>query len=155
MVQIQFKKRDNWKAYLTIAIILVGLLSIYFLYYFSYDCDSLVCFQSHQEQCAKTIFIDDQEETTWQYFIQGEEDERCKINVKVLNIKKGSANKQKLEGKDMDCYLPLGSLVAPESDISRCHGVLKEEMQNLIIQQLHTYIVENVQDISSELDGLV
>jgi hypothetical protein len=55
----------------------------------------------------------------------------------------------------MDCYLPLGSLVSPESDISRCHGILKEGMQNLIIRQLHTYIVENVKDIGSELENII
>lgn len=154
MVDIQLKKRDNWKAYITIAVIVIGLIAIYFLYYFSYTCEDLSCFQIHQEQCARTTYISDQEETTWKYFIYGEEDEKCKINVEVVNIKKGTANKQKLQGKSMDCYVPLGSLVAPESDISRCHGLLKEEMQNLIIQQLHTYIVENVQDIGSELDQL-
>jgi hypothetical protein len=155
MVEIQFKKKDNWKAYLTIAIIVFGLAAVYFLYFFSYNCSDLTCFHSHQEQCAKTTFISDQEDTTWKYFISGEEDEKCKINVEIINIKKGSVGKQKLEGNDMDCFLPLGSLVSPESDISRCHGILKEEMQNLIIQQLHTYIVENVQDIGSELDNIV
>ena len=154
-MEIKFKKSDNWKAYLTIAIIVIGLISIYFLYYFSYSCDDLACFHAHQEQCAKTTFINDQEDTTWKYFMQGKEGDLCKINVEVLNIKKGSANKQKLEGKDMDCFLPLGSLVSPESDIARCHGELKEEMQNLIIQQLHTYIVDNVQGIGEELDNLV
>lgn len=154
-MKIELKKRDNWKAYLTIAIILVGLIAVYFLYYFSYTCEDLSCFYAHQEKCARTNFVNDQEDTTWEYFIKGREGDSCVINVKVLNIKKGSANKQKLEGKDMDCFLPLGSAVAPESDIGRCHGTLKEEMQNLIIQQLHTYIVDNVQDISIELEDLV
>ena len=155
MVEVQFKKRDNWKAYLTISVIIVGLVAAYFLYFFSYTCNDTACFRSHQYQCAKTTFVNDQEDTTWQYFIVGKEGNDCVINVKILNIKKGSANKQILEGEDMDCYLPLGSLVSPESDISRCHGILKEGMQNLIIQQLHTYIVENVKDIGSELENII
>ncbi len=152
---ITLKKRDNWKAYLTIAIIVLVLITGYFLYFFTYTCDDLSCFYAHQEKCARTTFINDKTDTTWEYLIKGREGDSCLVNVKVLNIKKGSATKQKLEGKDMDCLLPLGSAVAPESDIARCHGVLKEEMQNLIIQQLHTYIVENVKDISGELDNII
>jgi len=154
-MKIELKKKDNWKAYLTIAIIVIGLLAFYFVYYFSYSCDDLPCFYSHQEECVRTSFVNDQEDTTWEYFIEGKEGNACKINVKALNIKKGSASKQKLEGKDMNCFLPLGSVAAPEADIARCTGPLKEEMQNLIIQQLHAYIVDNVQEISSELDNLV
>lgn len=148
------KKSDNWKAYLTIAVILLLIVVIYFLYFFHYNCDDLSCFYGHQEQCVRTSFINDQQDTTWEYYIRGEEDGKCVINVKVLKIKAGTADKQKLEGLDMDCYLSLGSISSPESDISRCHGTLKEEMQNLIIQKLHAYIVESVGEIGKELEGL-
>lgn len=154
MVGELIKKRDNWKAYLIIGIIILLIVAVYLTFFFYYKCDDLGCFQGHQEKCSKTRFISDEEDITWLYFIQGKEGERCKINVKVLNVKKGSIDKQRLEGKDMDCYLPLGSIVTPESDISRCHGILKEEMQNLIIQKLHSYIVENVKEIGEELEEL-
>ena len=154
MAKIILKKRDNWKAYLIIGIIILLIIAIYFTFFFYYKCDNLGCFQGHQQKCARTEFINDEEDITWVYLVQGEEENKCKINVKVLNVKKGTADKQKLEGKDMDCYLPLGSIVAPESDISKCQGALKEEMQNLIIQKLHSYIVENVKEIGEELGEL-
>ena len=103
----------------------------------------------------KTSFVNDKPDATWEYLIKGEADGECVINAKILSIKQGDADKQKLEGLDMDCSLPLGSISAPESDISRCHGMLKEEMQNLIIQKLHAYIVDNVAQISEELENLI
>jgi hypothetical protein len=151
---IKLKKSRNWKAYLIIGIIILLIAAVYFTFFFYYSCDDLACFQAHQKECAKTKFINDEEETTWKYTIQGKEGDKCEINVEVLNIKKGSANKQKLEGKDMNCLLPLGSIALPEADLARCHGELKEDMQNLIIQKLHAYIIENVEEIHEELEEL-
>ena len=154
-MKIQLKKKDTWKAYLTIGIILLILIIGYFVYFFHYNCDTRGCFQAHQKDCAKTRFVDDQEDNIWEYFIEGREGDKCKINVKLVKIKKGSIDKQQLEGEEMDCYLPLGSLVSPESDISRCHGILKEEMQDLIIRRLHSYIISNVGEIGKELEAII
>ena len=146
------KRRDNWKAYLVIGIIILLIAAIYFTFFFHYSCDDMACFQSHLEKCAKTKFISDEIETTWKYTIKGKQGNQCEVNVEILSIKEGSADKQKLEGKEMNCYVPFGSTVRPESDLARCHGELKEEMQNIIIQKLHTYIIENVEEIHEELE---
>lgn len=152
---IIFKKKGNWKAYLIIGIIILLIATIYFTFFFYYSCDTLGCFQGHQKDCAKTKFINEKEDTTWKYTIQGKESDKCKINVEVLVIKKGGADKQKLEGKNMDCYLPLKSIITPESDLARCHGELKEDMQSLIIQKLHSYIIDNVEEIDEELEKII
>ena len=55
----------------------------------------------------------------------------------------------------MKCLLPLGNINAPEGDISKCSGELKEEMQSLIIQKLHAYILDNLGKISSEMENIV
>lgn len=149
------EKSDNWKAYVTIGIILLVIAGIYFLFFFHYSCDDLSCFYGHQEKCVKTKLINNQEDTTWLYTIKGQEDNQCKINVEVLAIKIGTIDKKRLEGKNMDCYSPIGSMGVPGSDISKCHGELKEEMQNLIIQKLHQYIVGSTQDIGEELANLL
>ena len=151
---ITLKKRKNWKAYIIIGVIIVLLAAIYFTFFFYYSCDDMACFQAHQEKCVKTKFINDEQDTTWKYTIRGKEGGTCRINVEALTIKKGDIDKQKLEGKEMDCYLPLGSIVEPESDLARCTGELKEDMQNLIIQRLHAYIIENVDEIDEELEQL-
>ena len=123
--------------------------AIYFTFFFAYGCDDLSCFRAHQKECSRTKFIHLTEETTWNYHIKGKEDGKCKIDVQVIDMKGGSLEKTKLNGKTMTCLLPLGSVVSPEGDISLCHGLLKEELQNLIIQKLHSYVVENLGDISN------
>jgi hypothetical protein len=66
----------------------------------------------------------------------------------------GELNNQdsvKLEGNKMECKLPRGVVMIPESDIGNCHGLLKEGLQDLVIQKLHTYLVQNLGRINLEL----
>jgi hypothetical protein len=148
-------KKSDYIALAVIGVIIIGIAAIYFTFYYAYKCDTLGCYVSHQEDCSRTTFIKDSEDTTWKYFITGKQDGKCKILVEVLVVKAGSADKQRLEGTTMECLLPIGNTASPEGDISKCHGVLKEEMQNLIIQKLHTYVVENLGEIGGELSDLV
>ena len=55
----------------------------------------------------------------------------------------------------MDCYVPLGSIVSPESNLAECHGLLKEGLQETIINKLHAYIVKNVGQIGEELQKAI
>ena len=138
-----------------IIIIIVLVAAVYFTFFFSYKCSDLACFQAHQEVCSRTKFVNDAEDVTWAYYIKGKENGECKIEVKVLNVKTGSIDKASLNGKLMTCYLTLGSTVSPEADLAKCHGILKEELQNMIINKLHAYIIENVGEISGELQKVI
>ena len=60
-----------------------------------------------------------------------------------------------LEGKDMDCYVPRGIVITPQSELERCHGNLKEEMQKIMINKLFSYISGNVGTISEELKKVI
>jgi len=143
------------KLLLIILILAVLGAAIYFTFFFTYTCDDLACFKSHQEKCSRTKYINDAEETTWLYEIKGKEDGKCEINVKVLQIKSGTIDRKNLQGKSMDCLLVFGNINSPEADISKCHGLLKEELQGLIINKLHAYVVENVGEIGGELQGII
>jgi len=136
-------------AFILMSLVLIAI--IYFTFFFSYKCDDASCFIAHQEKCVKTKFINDVEDVKWLYYIKGKEDGKCEIDVNVLQVKQGAIDKKILEEKSMNCLLPLGSIASPESDLLKCHGVLKEEMQNLIIQKLHSYIIESVGEITEEL----
>ncbi len=148
-------EKGDWIAIISIILIILIGVAVYFTFFFAYTCNDLSCFQAHQKQCARTEFVKDSAEITWKYFIKGKEDGKCVINAEVTRIKTGTAENLKLVGKSMDCSLPLGSIASPESDISRCHGVLKEEMQNLIIQKLHAYILDNLGEIGEELERVI
>jgi len=149
------KKAVGRKKILIIFVLLVLLVATYFTFFFSYTCKDLACFQAHQEKCAKTKFIKDNEEMTWEYNIIGKSNTQCEIEVKIEKIKKGALDKKILEGKSMTCYLPLGDIDSPEEKISLCHGLLKEELQGLMIQKLHEYVVENIGEISEELKKVI
>lgn len=137
-----------------ILILIVLVVAVYFTFFFYYKCNDVACFRAHQEKCSKTKFLNNIESAEWQYIINGKKDGNCEIEVKIVKINQGDVNKLVLEGKSMNCFLPIGSVGSPESDILKCHGKLKEEMQNLIIQKLHSYIVENLGEIGGELGNI-
>jgi hypothetical protein len=142
------------KVILLFAVILILIGAVYFTFFFTYSCDSLACFQAHQRECSRTHFINQESDTVWDYKIVGEENKACQIEVKVLQVKQGETDRKKLEGESMTCYLPFGSDKSPESDISVCHGLLKEELQGMIIEKLHLYVVENIGEIGNELTSV-
>lgn len=113
------------------------------------------CFREHQLKCNKAKFLRDSEEATWKYEIKSMEKGACEVDVKVTQIKEGNSDKMILEGKSMKCLFEFESVNLPESDLSKCHGELKEELQNMIIQNLHKYILENLGQIKEGLDKVV
>jgi hypothetical protein len=134
-----------------LVLILIGLvISGYYLYSNVNKCSSKECFYNSLSDCRKTSYISDTPETTIEYSILGISKGKCDVNVKMLQIKKGSAELSILEDKEMVCSLQLDLIVDPEKDLKNCHGVLKEEIQNVIIQRMHSQIVENLGKITEE-----
>jgi len=117
---------------------------IYFNWIFSYDCKSLECFKAHEEKCSRAIYILDSEISTMKYQILGDSDGLCEIKIINLQVKQGSVESKNLEGKFMNCFVELGETKNPESDLKNCHGEFKEELQELIIKNMHTQIVKNL-----------
>ncbi len=154
MIQEGDGKGGIGKAIFIFGIFIVLIGAIYFTFFFSYSCDNMACFQAHQRECSKTHFINNEEETTWDYKIKGESNEACEIEVEVLRIKEGDVSRKRLEDKSMTCYLPFGDDSSPEADISNCHGLLKEELQEMVIEKLHLYVIENIGEISEELEEI-
>jgi len=149
------KKAGAGKIFLFILILVILAAAIYFTFFFAYKCDDMTCFVAHQEKCSRTKFTNNAEEVTWEYNIKGKSGDSCEIEVEILQVKKGSLDAQKLENKKMNCYLPFGSTISPESDVSLCHGLLREEMQEMIIQKLHSYVLENIGQINEEFEKIV
>ncbi len=134
-----------------ISIIIVLFLAVYFTWYYFPKCDNMSCYVAHQEKCRKAKFINDGPEKTWVYKILGKNENKCDIEVTLLHIKKGDIKMKVLENKEMICSLNYGNRRNPEIDLTKCHGELREEIQNQIIQKLHTYLVDNLGEIGEEL----
>ena len=133
-----------------LAVILI-IAGIYFTWFFQYNCTSMECFQAHQVTCSKANVIRQTDSTTWAYTIKGTQNNLCVIQATVLKVKEGQADRLNLQGSSMDCSLTIGSKAFPESDLDRCHGILKEEIQQIIITNAHAQILANIGKVSGQI----
>jgi len=147
-----------------LVVILAGIIAFNFLYV--RKCETEECFTSAMEKCAKAEFLKEGEEASWLYKITGAEGnvlctfsdsfcENCSVNVKLLQVKKGTSELGRLEGLEMTCSLPFSYAGNPQEDLTRCHGLLREEIQEAIINKMHSYILSNVGKIGEELTRVV
>ena len=140
---------------LVVIIMIVAIVAFYFTFLYSKKCSDISCFNAALSECRKVSYLNDAKDAAWFYKIKGKRGEQCEIKVKLLKLKEGSTDLLVLEGKEMNCFLPLGSIVSPQENLARCTGPLKEEMQGVIIKRLHNYIVDNLGEISEELTKAV
>jgi hypothetical protein len=139
-----------------LGLVVIGLLiSLYFIYFFMTTCDSQNCFNNALGACKRSTYLSNDGQTAIEYDILGKESGKCKIEVKLLQMKTGSIELAVLEGKDMTCLTPIGVLVDPEKNLKYCHGTLKEEIQNIIIQRMHAQIVQNIGKIENETTNVI
>lgn len=141
------------KVLIIILILILILLGIRFGYY--PKCLDQECFTRALVNCEKSIFLSQQENLAMNYKVLGKSTDKCRIEVKINNIKSGNFDLGKLENKKMICDIPPGILTLPESNLNNCHGQLKEDMQQLIIERMHTEIIENLGSINESLTKIL
>lgn len=144
------QKRPNTLIYIIAAVAAAAIL-IYYASSFFYNpkCGDELCFKNYLGTCAKVSFTDYKANSTWAYSIKGMSSDGCEVYAKLISIRT-DVSKESLNGKDMSCYIPVNILGAfmPEEKIEYCHGILKEEIQQMMIEQMHLYIVQNIGEIS-------
>jgi len=139
------------KFIIVLLVFLSILIIIYYFFLYTKTCQDQECFTESLVRCKRARWTNDAEEATWLYTINGKSGKNCGIEVKLLVIKKGKIDIGKTEGKSMTCYLPLSIASSPEQDLGKCTGPLKEDLQDLIINRMHSYVLENLGEISEEL----
>ncbi len=134
-------------------LIIIGLAVILY----SKQCGgNTTCFTTYLSDCDKARYISDLSDAAWQYEIVGPTfNGKCIVDVKLLIAKEGNADLAGLEGESMTCYPEIGDIADPKSDLRNCHGLLKEDVQNAIIQKMHTYILDNIGQINEELQKII
>lgn len=127
-------------------VLLLGLLVLsYFFFFYTKKCTAQDCFLDALGKCKRATFTSEQEKAKWLYSIKGMSRDGCKVYVEAAEIK--TAESKALEGKFMFCYLPIKTVIMPEEKIEYCHGLLKEAIQDQIIERMHLYIVENIGEV--------
>jgi len=139
-----------------LAIVFIGIvITGYSLYYSLIKCHNQQCFYDYLTNCKRNSYLRETTDTVMDYRILGKENGKCKVDVTLVQIKRGAAELSVLENKGMTCHIPLGVQIDPESNIQDCHGLLKEEIQTIIIQRMHSQIVENLGKISEEATNII
>ncbi len=134
-----------------IALILAGIVAdAYYIYVYATKCDTKECFDDAIVECKRANYNSPTADATTKYKILGKRGDKCETYVEILQINKGGAELASLQGKSMKCFSDLGLLIMPEKNLKECHGLLKEEIQEVIIKRMHTQIVENIGKISEE-----
>jgi hypothetical protein len=143
----------GWRKILTFIVLIVLVWAVWNVF-FSYErCNTKDCFDKYLMDCDKAVFVSGND-MIFKYIIRGPEGDDCVIDVELLQGELNNEDSMKLQGESMQCKLPRGLVASPESDISLCHGLLKEGLQDLVIKKLHTYLVQNIGQLNLEMAGL-
>lgn len=138
---------------LIVVILLVVILAlVWLLFFYEKKCTESVCFYNAMSECKRFSWIREDEKAAWLYTIIGNaKNDQCRIEVRLLRIKDGSMEIEKLQDKSMVCTVDKQETASPEKDMSKCTGTLKEELQEILIQRLHNYLVQNVGEVKQGL----
>ncbi len=137
-----------------IVIVIILIIGSYFFFIHTKICNDEECFKSSLKECDRAAFTREGRDGSWYYRIKGKKDNFCVVKVKLFQLKHGSTDLENLENKDMDCYVDLGTVINPEENLERCHGLLKEEIQTVIINRLHKYVIKNLGEIGGEISPI-
>ncbi|MDD5193064.1 MAG: hypothetical protein PHF67_00605 [Candidatus Nanoarchaeia archaeon] len=153
------KSRDKSQYVRIIIIILIPILvisAIYLFYIFnSKSCEDETCFISAIEHCQKASWLKEEADSVWMLRILGKEDNNhCRLYARLVNLRSGALDSEKLIGKDMTCIVLNTETSFPSSDMAECTGILKEEIQDIIIKRMHDYILSNIGEIKEEFGAI-
>lgn len=150
------KKGLNIKAILALACIIILAGGGIYLIFAKEKCLSQSCLLNSLWKCKQVSYLNVQDNSTWYYKVQGMTGDGCKVYVEAKELKTDVETAGALIGKSMTCYIPsdvAGSFL-PEAKIEYCHGLLKEAIQDLIIQKMHLFIVQNIGQINQSSIGI-
>lgn len=137
-----------------IFIAIVGIvIAAYSIAIYKKVCGDEICFAEALTNCSKAVYLSNNQETVVRYTIQGVSEKTCLVNVEMLQIKQGSLQVESMVGKEMVCAAPLGVYIMPDENIKNCHGLLKEEIQDILLQRLYSQIAQNIEQIGKEIAG--
>lgn len=141
-------KRGALRRILIIIVAIVAVVMLLALLYFSFfytkKVDNQTDFNKELYNCDKAVFLNDEQSAVWQYDITGKANGACRVEVSLITAKEGVADIKTLEGQSMTCDLPMGSINSPESNLKLCHGLLKEGIQEILIEKMHAYVTTNL-----------
>jgi len=149
-------EKKRWLVLIAFFMLAVVILVIFFSLNYTRVCDNEKCFSDSLASCKRAEFLKESGDASWYYKINGlSAGDKCEVYVKLAQIKRGEIEILRLEGKDMTCFLPYSVVESPQSDVEQCHGELREEIQSILIQKMHSYLLENIGQVSNEFTTVI
>ena len=140
---------------LIILIIALVAFSSYFLFFHVRQCEDAECFVDAMIHCKRVSWIREDIQASWLYIITGNaKGDVCDVEVQLLEIKQGAIDNEKIQGKKMTCTFLKSEIRLPEKDLFNCEGELKEKLQEIIIQKMHNYLLNNLGEVGGEFEGI-
>jgi len=147
-----FRETKNKLLIALIAVVVIAVLIVIYLnFVYARQCQNYECWQKYMSRCSGASFINEEPEASWEYRVSGKSGNQCLIDVKLLQAKEGELGISELIGSEMSCSFPLGTVAYAEKDLSKCHGLLKEGLQALVINKLHAYLLENLGQVEESV----
>lgn len=140
------KKRIDLGKYLKIGILAVLILVLGIFIFIKLNvpvCENTDCFFKNIVSCTPSKFFY-AGNISFDYSINGKDNDHCNIDVTLVRSYWRGMSFDSLNGKSMVCDVPFGKVAFPEEDLDKCHGPLKENLQEIILQKLHGYILDNL-----------
>jgi len=143
-----------WAVAILIVLVLIGLgWFVYTKYIYMPQCIDSKCFSKSIVECSRSFYLNENNDFIMAYNILGKDssNEKCNVNVEIVQVKKGDLELASLEKESMLCSIPVGVFDYPESNILDCHGILREKIQEIVIDRMHSQILANLGKIGSNL----
>lgn len=143
---------NNLKIRILISVLILIIAAIILVVFFFFtnikECDSSECFSQALSKCTRVSYIREDPKAAWDYKITGSNNENsCNIDVRLLRLNQGTVDIEILEGSKMTCVINRAETRPPEENIKDCSGLLKERLQEIIIERMHSYILKNIGEI--------
>lgn len=150
-------KRKTGTIIVVIIILLLIASAVFYFFIYAKTCKNEECFLTSLRECKRATYISSNEGNIWKYSIQnpfGFFQDKCTVNVKNVAIASQEELAKKLEGKGMQCRIPIeyaGTFIDVQSKLEFCNGPLKESLQDLLIDKLYKFIIQNIGEITEEI----
>jgi hypothetical protein len=145
------KNKRNKIIAIVLILIIIALITKIILNYTDIvpnQCNDLDCYNDALFNCNKFSFTKEDDSSAWNYKILGFSNlNSCKVKVRLTKIKKGDLALEGLQNKEMICEIKRIEPTFPEKDLSKCTGLLKEGLQQILINRMHKKLFKNISEI--------
>lgn len=145
---LNFKNLFNILLLVLLFFVLLGVLYSSFFYYKA--CETETCFLNYLKDCNRATYYKEGD-FSFKYKINGYFGAKCVVDVSLDSINEEIPLRKVYLNSDMGCFMPFSSYYYPDGDLSRCSGLLKEGLQEVLIQRLKTEVVNNLEDINLDI----